>query len=81
MIQSVLGGEDNIGIVLGTYEPSLRCRGTILAWESCPAVVYGMEASTKSEVFGLASDPRSEVVLPAKVDAGEFIPASDSSYF
>lgn len=48
-------------------QPSIRCRGEILIWESCPVILYSMEASTKSDVFGLKSDPRSEIVLPAIV--------------
>ncbi|KAL8821487.1 MAG: hypothetical protein Q9191_007294 [Dirinaria sp. TL-2023a] len=65
----MLGDDENVAIVLGTYQPSIRCLGTIAAWESCPAILYSMEATTRSEVFGLGSDPRSEVVLPAIVSS------------
>ncbi len=69
------GGDGGLDLIMGTYQPSITCRGALPSWRNCAAVLYGMQASTHIQVFGDREDPGSEVVLPAIISAGKkFIP-------
>jgi len=58
---------------MGTYQPSITCRGALPRWRNCAAVLYGMEASTQNRVFGGREDPDSDVILPAIISAGKIV--------
>lgn len=69
---SYLVGNENVAVILGKYEPSVTCRGTIKYWISCNTILYSMKATHDQVVFGPMSDPRTEVALPAIISAGKF---------
>lgn len=65
------GGDGKLNLILGTYQPSITCRGPLPTWRNCAAVMYGMEASTQNRVFGDRDDPSTEVAVPAIISAGK----------
>ena len=73
----MVGDDGNIAVVLGTYRPKVRCHGTIAEWKLCPATVYSMDAGMEMKTFGPESDPRSQVILPAIISAGQGVPIPD----
>jgi len=66
-----IAGDGKLDLIMGTYQPSITCRGALPSWRNCAAVLYGMQASTQNQVFGDREDPDSEVVLPAMISAGK----------
>lgn len=58
------GGDNNLAIVLGTYEPSIRCQGTIVKKVYCPAILWDMPAGNERQLFHPDTDPRRQVSLP-----------------
>ena len=67
------GGNGHLAVILGSYQPSVICTGTLPLWRSCNAALYGMEATRQEQVFGDASDPHSQVGLPAEINSGKDI--------
>lgn len=65
-----LGGDGNVELVLGSYQPSVICSSTLPSWRSCDAVITGMDADHQEQVFGEASNPYTQVSLPHEVYAG-----------
>ena len=65
------GGDNQLSVVLGVYEPDVQCRGTI-AWSefgSCRDVVSDMPADQQARKFGPRSDPSVQVALPFRIDS------------
>ncbi|CAF9910213.1 MAG: hypothetical protein HETSPECPRED_009654 [Heterodermia speciosa] len=63
-IATNIGGDNNLAIILGTYEPSIRCQGTIVNKVHCPAILWGMPAGTERQLFHPGTDPSGQVSLP-----------------
>ena len=66
-----VGGDNNIGITVGKYHPSVTCRGTLPGWHSCVLILFGMDADREEKVFGPLSDPGVDVGLPATLSGGK----------
>jgi len=64
-------GDGKLDLIMGTYQPSITCRGALPTWRNCAAILYGMETSTQKKVFGDREDPDTEVILPAIISAGK----------
>lgn len=64
------GGDDNLGVILGTYEPDVQCMGTHVGWDSCLEILGDMPATTEPKVFGLEGQPGVEEVLPMDLVSG-----------
>ena len=62
-----LGGDDNLGIILGTYEPDVQCMGTQTSSAPCLEVLADMPATTEVKTFGLQGQPGVEEVLPVDI--------------
>ena len=60
----MIGGNNKLAIVLGTYEPSIRCQGTIANKRDCPAILWNMPAGTERQLFHPDTDLRRQVSLP-----------------
>ena len=62
-------------LILSEYAPKARCRqeGTIPPdyITYCQAVIGAMLTTRRTEVFGPASDPASEITTPTFIQAGE----------
>ncbi|KAL8791304.1 MAG: hypothetical protein Q9195_005923 [Heterodermia aff. obscurata] len=59
-----IGGDNNLAVVLGKYEPSIRCQGTLVNKVHCPAILWDMPAGTERELFYPDTDRRRQVALP-----------------
>lgn len=66
---TLVGGDNNLAIILGAYEMPVTCRGTLATWESCRDVLYDMPADKVRRVFGPGSDPAVTEDLPYKIDS------------
>lgn len=73
-----VAGDNKLAVVLGTYQPSVRCSGTIAGWTSCPPILYSMEASSQPQVFGPPSAATRDVTLPAVINSGWSFPRLDN---
>ena len=58
------GGDNNIAVIMGRYQPNVRCRGNFESAGSCKDLLADMPASTKLEVFGPRETPFVEEVVP-----------------
>ncbi|KAL8765254.1 MAG: hypothetical protein Q9209_007610 [Squamulea sp. 1 TL-2023] len=66
---SNIGGDNNLAVILGRYEPMVTCLGRLPALRSCATAIHNMEVSTEDLVFGRPSSPHTQVGIPAQVDA------------
>ena len=64
-----------MGLVLGTYQPNVQCRGFFSNWVSCRGIVGDMPVLTTPEIFGPADDPAVQIILPHTLEAGSSRPA------
>ena len=60
----MIGGDNKLAIILGTYEPSIRCQGTIVGKVHCPAILWNMPAGNERQLFYPDTDLRRQVSLP-----------------
>lgn len=77
------GGDHNLAVIMGGYQPTseIRCGGRIsLLTTSCEDVLEDMPATTENEVFGPATDPTSQVLLPHIVQSGKQLVNHTSTY-
>lgn len=72
-MKSKLGGDNNLGVIMGVFEPSVQCRGNFDAVLSCKDVLADMPASTEMEVFGPRDTPSVKEVLPQEVLSGTYM--------
>ena len=66
-----VGGDNNLAVVLGTYQQPVSCRGSLLTWDSCRDIIYDMPADKVSRIFGPHSDPSVTEELPYHIDSGK----------
>ena len=68
------GGDNQLSVVLGVYEPRVQCRGTIgmSEWGSCRDIIGDMPADQEKRKFGPGSDPTVQVPLPYPIHSCEF---------
>ena len=67
-----IGGDGNVAVIVGKYQPSVTCRGLIPHWDSCISVLCRMPAGQEELIMGPPSDPRHQVGLPVFISTGEF---------
>lgn len=67
-----LGGDNNLGVILGKYQIPVSCRGALPSWDSCRDIIYDMPADKVTRVFGPGSDPAVRESLPYSIDSCEF---------
>ena len=53
-----------MAVIMGRFEPNVRCRGNFESAGSCKDLLADMPASTKLEVFGPRETPFVEEVVP-----------------
>ena len=58
------GGDDNLGVIVGTYEPDVQCTGPFVGWRSCLEILADMPATTDMKMFGEEGQPGVQEVLP-----------------
>ncbi|KAL9068027.1 MAG: hypothetical protein Q9161_006472 [Pseudevernia consocians] len=66
-----IGGDGNIALVMSVYKPQVLCRGSFTSDASCRDIIYGMPASSITQVFGPQSDPAASVNIPHVLDSGD----------
>lgn len=75
-IATNVGGDNRVDVVIGSYEPRVRCDRTAVKgppWESCLLINADMRASRARRVFGdKRADPRVEDNLPFTYKASMF---------
>ena len=59
-----------MGLVLGTYQPNVQCRGSFTGWTSCRGIVADMSVDARPEIFGPGNAPLVQVVVPLTLEAG-----------
>lgn len=64
------GGDNNLAVIVGSYNIPAQCRGQFKPWESCRELLSDMPATTGKEIFGPESDPAATVKLPQAVISG-----------
>ena len=74
LILEIAGGDGNLAVVMGTYQPSIRCRGDLPGWRSCPPIVHSMEATQQSKLFSLPPNPARDETLPCIIRSGTEVP-------
>ncbi|KAF6236258.1 hypothetical protein HO173_005889 [Letharia columbiana] len=67
-----IGGDNNLAVVLGIYEPKVRCRGAFgPEWTSCRDVLGDMPAGVARLIFGPRSAPETQQGLPMYIDSSD----------
>ena len=66
-----LGGDNRVGVILGTYQPVIECRGFLPGWDQCPQILWGMMASPEYKRFGPVTDSKRQVNLPILYTSGK----------
>ena len=64
-----VGGDNNLAVVLGTYQLPVICRRSLTSWGSCRDILYDMPANEERQVFGARSDPAVTEDLPWKIES------------
>lgn len=71
-IASNIGGDNNLDVVLGIYQPHVQCRGSFgPEWTSCRDILAGMPSGKTRTVFGPRNEPGVEQGLPISIDSCE----------
>lgn len=60
-----------MALVMGVYKPQVLCRGVFPSEASCRDIIYGMPASTTTQIFGPKSDPAASVKIPHTLGSGK----------
>lgn len=73
MLNAALGGDNNLAVVLSTYEPNIRCATarSFTHATSCDGLLAGMPASTARMVFGPDELPGVQEPLPQLIASGK----------
>ena len=70
----VAGGDNNLAVILGIYQPNVQCRGTFgPEWSSCRDVLGDMPASKTRLKFGPRNVPGVQQGLPVAVESCEWV--------
>ena len=76
MLISLQGGDNNLGVIVGTYQPDVQCMATLTtSAQSCLDILADMPATTNPTVFG-EGDPRAQEALPIAIASSTVIPIS-----
>ncbi|KAL2040445.1 hypothetical protein N7G274_006888 [Stereocaulon virgatum] len=70
-IASHIGGDDHLALVLGTYQPNIKCSGTLTSWASCRDILSGMPAMPGHVTLGPSTDPPFQVTLPKTLSSDD----------
>ncbi|KAF6241482.1 hypothetical protein HO173_000192 [Letharia columbiana] len=70
-IVSNIGGDNNIAVVMGVFEPKVQCRGNFDTSLSCRDILADMPATTELEVFGPHDAPFVKEMLPLEVASAD----------
>ena len=73
----IAGGDNNLAVIMGAYEPMVQCKGVISSWKSCKDIMYDMPAFTNDEIFGPPTDPSAAIHLPQQVESGRSLQFED----
>ncbi|CAF9916553.1 hypothetical protein IMSHALPRED_003232 [Imshaugia aleurites] len=71
-----IGGDNNLAVVLSTYEPNIRCSTTATfdAASSCGSILADMPASTEKLLFGPETAPGVQEQLPQLLASSKLSP-------
>ena len=76
-LTSIAGGDNNLAVILGIYQPNVQCRGTFgPEWSSCRDVLGDMPASKTRLKFGPRNVPGVQQGLPVAVESCEWVVCS-----
>lgn len=64
------GGDNNLAVIMSTFEPKVQCRGPFETANSCKHVLADMPASTEIEVFGPKDSSFVMEELPQEIVSG-----------
>ena len=72
------GGDDNLGIIVGTYQPDVQCMAAIpmRSTKSCLDILADMPATTDTKIFGEEGQAGVQEVLPLEYQSGTVISVS-----
>lgn len=65
------GGDNNLAIVMGTFQPQVQCRGNFIEGSSCESILADMPASTDNITFGPSTGPDVQEPLPLEIVSGK----------
>ena len=69
------GGDNNLGIVLGKYDPglgSVQCGGPKIHISGCRDILSRMPVDEQEMMLGPKEDPKANIVLPATTRSCKF---------
>ncbi|KAM0804547.1 hypothetical protein BDR22DRAFT_605878 [Usnea florida] len=67
-----IGGDNNLAVVLGIYQPNVQCRGTFgPEWSSCRDVLGDMPVSKTRLTFGPRNVPGVQQGLPVAIESSD----------
>ena len=70
-IASGIGGDNNLHVVVATYQPQVQCKGTFgPEWKSCRDILADMRADKDRMTFGMRGQEGAQVELPASALSG-----------
>ncbi|KAI4225397.1 MAG: hypothetical protein L6R36_003939 [Xanthoria steineri] len=67
-----IGGDNQLAVALGTYEPTVQCRGVFgPEWTSCRDILGDMPAYKTEMVFGPRGAPGVQQPLPLRIESSD----------
>lgn len=75
MLINPQGGDDNLGVIVGTYQPDVQCTAavTMSSTRSCLDILADMPATTNTRIFGEQSQAGVQEVLPLEYQSSTVI--------
>ena len=78
MLINPQGGDDNLGIIVGTYQPDVQCMSAVpmRSTRSCLDILADMPATTDTRIFGEVWQAGVQEVLPIEYQSSMVISIS-----
>lgn len=68
MLINFQGGDNNLGVILGSYQPDVQCTATHTGNpQSCLEILADMPATTDTRIFGPQGHPGVQENLPIEI--------------
>ena len=72
IINHISGGDNNLAVTMGVYQPRIQCRGRFDEVAACTSITIDMPATKDLEIFGPAGTPDLAEILPQLFSGCEF---------
>lgn len=77
MLINLQGGDNNLGVIVGTYQPDVQCMAALpTSARSCLDILADMPATTDIRIFGEEGDPGAQEILPLNIASSTVISIS-----